>query len=46
MEKEVALREHCLSVAKEVATNDAGKFATVEDVIETARKLEEYILKG
>lgn len=46
MEKDVKLREFCLAMARELAPQNKDQFATVEDVIEAARKLEKYILNG
>ena len=45
MEKKEAVREYCIDVALKLLELDKNKLSpTVEDVIKSAQKLEEYIL--
>ena len=40
------IRSLCLSLAKDSITPEKGSFVTIEEVIEAAKKFEEYILRS
>ena len=40
------IRSACLELAKQVCPKNKDEFATVEDVIEAAKRLEKYIMGG